>query len=48
MNNLKLEIMPVDPKPTNPPPTPKALVINDLSKENKIIRTLAWIIKKLM
>lgn len=40
--------MPVDPKPLPPPPPPKSLVITDLSQHNRIVRTLAWIIKKLM
>jgi hypothetical protein len=39
--------MPVDPKPPQPP-TPKSLFIEDLSKVNRIVRFLAWLITKLM
>lgn len=39
--------MPVDPIPPKPPAR-NSLVIEDLSKENMVVRVLAWIIKKLM
>jgi hypothetical protein len=40
--------MPVDPVSLPTPPVKSSLVIEDVSKEKRIVRILIWLIKKLM